>query len=99
MHHTSIMHDWSFAAVLTLLNILCTLYLIKPRKSTLRLIYWVSMLSFIFIYPIALMGYTLQYPQSSGLFLGLAFMITVIFSLILFFSVCWVWVIRHSFYR
>lgn len=99
MHHTNFMHDWSFAAGLTILNMLLTLYLIKPRKSSIRLIFWVSMLIFILLYPVALAGYTLQYPHSSGLFLGLAFMITVVFSLILFFSVCWVWVIRYSFYR
>ncbi|MBN3554353.1 hypothetical protein JYA63_08760 [Fictibacillus nanhaiensis] len=99
MHHTSFMHDWSFAAGLTIVNILLTLYLIKPRRSTARLIFWVLMLIFIFLYPLALAGFSLLGPTSSGLFLGLAFMITIIYSLILFFSVCWVWVIRHSFYR
>jgi len=99
LQHTSIMYDWSFAAGLTLLNIVLTLYIVKPRKSTLRLIYWVSMLTFICIYPVALLSYSVQNPSSYGLFLGLAFVITVSFSVILIFSVCWVWVIRHSFFR
>ncbi|MBY6036842.1 hypothetical protein KUV80_09265 [Fictibacillus nanhaiensis] len=97
MHDTSIMHDWYFAIGLTVWNILFALYILKPRKSTLRLIYWVSMLIFISLYPLALLGYSIQNPPSAGLFLGLAFMITIVFSMILFFSVCWVWVIRRSF--
>ncbi|WNB92820.1 hypothetical protein [Bacillus sp. NEB1478] len=99
MQHSELMHDWLFAACLTLLNILLTLYILKPKKSTFRLIYWVCMLFFICIYPISLVGYHVQIPRSSGLMLGLAFMITVTFSMFLLFSVCWVWVIRRSFYR
>ncbi|MDR7073033.1 hypothetical protein J2X07_002019 [Fictibacillus barbaricus] len=99
MQHYSLMHDGLFAACLTMLNILLTLYILKPKKSTFRLIYWVCMLFFISIYPISLVGYQVQIPRSSGLMLGLAFMITVTFSMILFFSVCWVWVIRRSFSR
>jgi hypothetical protein len=99
MQHTSIMYDWSFAAGLTVINILLTLYILKPKKSTLRRIYWAFMLIFIIIYPLALLGYSFANPANPGLFLSLAFMITATFSIILFFSVCWVWVIRHSFFR
>jgi hypothetical protein len=99
LEHTSIMYDWSFAAGLTMVNILLTLYILKPKKSTLRRIYWVFMLIFIIIYPLALLGYSFADPSNPGLFLSLAFGITATFSILLFFSVCWIWVIRHSFYR
>ncbi|MCM3718257.1 hypothetical protein M3207_07900 [Fictibacillus phosphorivorans] len=99
MEHTSIMYDWSFAVGLTVINILLTLYILKPKKSTLRRIYWVFMLIFIIIYPLALLGYSFADSSSPGLFLSLAFGITTTFSILLFFCVCWIWVIRHSFYR
>jgi hypothetical protein len=99
MQHTSIMYDWSFAAVLTVINFLLTLYILKPKKSTLRRIYWVFMLIFIIIYPLALLSSSFLDPANPGLFLSLAFTITVSFTAMLVFSVCWVWVFRHSFFR
>jgi hypothetical protein len=99
LQHSDLMHDWLFAGGLTLFNILFTLYILRPKKSTFRRIYWVCMLFFITLYPISLLGYHVQTPRSSGLMLGLSFMITITFSMLLFFSVCWVWVIRRSFYR
>jgi hypothetical protein len=65
----------------------------------LRRIYWVCNLIFISLYPLALLEYHLVAPPSAGIGLGLAFMITVSFSGVLFASACWVWVIRHSFLK